>query len=115
MSCVSPTSGVLACGVRGGPYTRALRPCPFEDGRVRRMLVSYAGLMYGDDVTCLGCGAEKQDGVWVSHDEWRTERTEKARQRWRLTISPQVYSAYVQAQFDAFIAETDADLHREAS
>jgi hypothetical protein len=115
MSCVSPAPGVLVCGVRSSPYTRALRPCPFENSRVRRMLVSYAGLMYGDDVTCLGCGAQEQDGVWMSYDEWRADRIDKARQRWRLAVSPQAYSAYVQAQLDAFIAETDEDLHREAS
>jgi hypothetical protein len=104
MSCVSPAPGAVAC-VRGGPHMRALQPCPEEGGRVRRMVVSYASPMYGSDTTCLGCGAEEQDGVWLAGpDRWSPEDAERAVQRWRAAIPAEEYRAFVQADLDAWMA-----------
>jgi hypothetical protein len=106
MSCVSPAPGVLVCGVRSGPHMRTLRPCPTEDGRIRRMVYTYSGLFFGPDLTCLGCGERWSDEGQYPRPfrrGWREEAMATARQAWRMALPVEQYRAFTQAQLDAYM------------
>lgn len=106
MTCVSPAPGVIVCMGPRGPYMRALRPCPTKTGRIRRMVVSYGGLYFGDDVTCLGCGDKwGEEGRYRRpfRRAWRTAAIEHATAMWRAAVPVAEYHAIVNAELAAYM------------
>jgi hypothetical protein len=102
MSCAKIGTAIV-CGSWGNPNMRKVIYCPTCEQR-RWFLVHWAGMWYGQDITCLTCGDSWADGERAMRPfvrGWRKEAIAKAK------ATPVVKAAEYRAFIRREIAEWD--------
>lgn len=108
MSCEVVATGVIVCGSGGNPNCICYRHCPTCKTK-RRMLMHYAGMYYGHDVTCLTCADRWQDGELAPRPfrpDWQEEVLGRVRVLAAKAVTRREYHDYCQADFNNYFDAT---------